>query len=62
MSVDYGHAASTNGSAADERVSRDRPVTAAGAAELLRARPEVLVGVAFAGGVLAAFLLRRVGR
>jgi len=62
VSVDYGHAASTNGSAADERVGNDGPALPAGAVELLRARPEVLVGVAFAGGVLAAFLLRRVGR
>jgi hypothetical protein len=29
---------------------------------LIRSRPEVLVGAAFAGGMIAAFLLRRLGR
>ena len=60
MNVDFGYA-TTNGSgqhtapAADER--RQLPT-----AEMLRARPEILVGAAFAGGVLTALLLRRLGR
>ena len=33
-----------------------------GGLDLVRSRPEVLVGAAFAGGVIAAFLLRRLGR
>ena len=58
MNVDYE--ASTNGSGqqpapADGR--RQLPT-----AEMLRTRPEILVGAAFAGGVLAALLLRRLGR
>ena len=61
MNVDFGYEASTNGSGqhtaapADER--RQLP-----SAQMLRARPEILVGAAFAGGVLAALLLRRLGR
>ncbi len=59
MNVDYE--ASTNGSGqhtvapSDERWQLPT-------AEMLRARPEILVGAAFAGGVLAALLLRRLGR
>ena len=61
MNVDFGYAASTNGSGqqtAPEAEGR-RPLPTA---EMLRARPEILVGAAFAGGVLAALLLRRLGR
>ena len=59
MNVDYE--ASTNGSgqhtAAPSGERRQLPT-----AEMLRTRPEILVGAAFAGGVLAALLLRRLGR
>jgi len=60
MNVEFGYEASTNGAGhatapADGR--RQLPTV-----EMLRARPEVLVGAAFAGGVLAALLLRRLGR
>ena len=59
MSVEYE--ASTNGSgqhtAEPPEGRRQLP-----SAEILRARPEILVGAAFAGGVLAALLLRRLGR
>jgi hypothetical protein len=60
VNVGSDYVASTNGSAAS-----DEPGAAAGvsgALELVRSRPEVLVGAAFAGGVIAAFLLRRLGR
>jgi len=59
MNVDAGYIASTNGSSAG-----DHGVAGGGlgsSLELVR-RPEVLVGVAFAGGVIAAFLLGRLGR
>ena len=61
MSVDFGYEASTNGAGhgADEPEGRRFVLPTA---ELLKAKPEVLVGVAFAGGVLAALLLRRLGR
>jgi hypothetical protein len=59
MNVDFGYEASTNGAGqhAGGPPEEHRP-----AAELLRTRPEILVGAAFAGGVLAALLLRRLGR
>ena len=63
MNVGADYEASTNGSRTAEQAaglpSSPRPV---GGIELVRARPEVLVGAAFAGGVIAAFLLRRLGR
>ena len=63
MNVGFGYEASTNGAGADrsaaERGLGARPPRAV---ELARTRPEVLVGAAFAGGVIAALLLRRLGR
>ena len=59
MNVGSGYAASTNGAAADERVAEAGTHSPA---ELVKARPEILVGAAFAGGVLAAIVLRRLGR
>ncbi len=62
MSVESGYVASANGSGAAEQ---DAAATVAGGPagglELIRSRPELLVGAAFAGGVIAAFLLRRLG-
>jgi hypothetical protein len=56
-------AASVNGSAA--AASSEQPAgagnPAAAGLEFVRKRPEVLVGAAFAGGMIAAFLLRRLG-
>ena len=63
MNVDSGYVASANGSAADPQSTSS--VAFPGwppGADLVRSRPEVLVGAAFAGGMLAAFLLRRLGR
>lgn len=62
MSVESGYVASSNGSGATEQ-SAARIASSAPAAgvEFVRNRPEVLVGAAFAGGMLAAFLLRRLG-
>jgi hypothetical protein len=62
MNVDAGYIASTNGSSAGEHGGDAAGGGLAGGLELVRKRPEVLVGVAFAGGVIAAFLLRRLGR
>jgi hypothetical protein len=61
VNVGSGYAPSTNGSSASEPDASAGPPSAA-ALELVRSRPEVLVGAAFAGGVLAALLLRRLGR
>jgi hypothetical protein len=63
MNVGSDYAASTNGASAGEHADSDGPHTAAaGGLALVRSRPEVLVGAAFAGGVIAALLLRRLGR
>lgn len=59
MNVDSGYVASANGASATDDAT---PATAGGPRELVRNRPEVLVGAAFAGGVIAALLLRRLGR
>jgi len=61
MNVDFGYEASTNGAGQQDAVPEPGRRQFPGA-ELLRGRPEVLVGAAFAGGVLAALLLRRLGR
>jgi hypothetical protein len=61
MNVGSGYAPSTNGSSASEQAAAaGQPPP--GGLELVRSRPEVLVGAAFAGGVIAALLLRRLGR
>ena len=62
MNVGSGYVASTNGSSASEQAAAAAGQTPAGGLELVRSRPEVLVGAAFAGGVIAALLLRRLGR
>jgi hypothetical protein len=61
MNVGSGYAPSTNGSSASEQAAAAGQAPAGGL-ELVRSRPEVLVGAAFAGGVIAALLLRRLGR
>ena len=61
MSVESGAEASTNGSGAAQHFAvpgAERPPVA----EIVRNRPEMLVGAAFAGGIFAALLLRRLGR
>jgi hypothetical protein len=63
VNVGSGYEASTNGSRAAEQDGSAAPFGRPFAgSELVRNRPEVLVGAAFAGGVIAAFLLRRLGR
>jgi hypothetical protein len=62
VNVGSGYAASTNGSSASEDPAAAADHAAGGGLELVRNRPEVLVGAAFAGGVIAALLLRRLGR
>lgn len=63
MNVGSGYEASTNGSGSATHIA---PPSAservAGLTELVRSRPEVMLGAAFAGGVLTALLLRRLGR
>ena len=61
MNVDFGYEASTNGAGQNASApAGERRVLPT--AEMLKARPEIIVGAAFAGGVLAALLLRRLGR
>jgi hypothetical protein len=63
MNVGSDYVASTNGASADEHGSDPGAGgVLGGGLQLVRSRPEVLVGAAFAGGVIAAFLLRRLGR
>jgi hypothetical protein len=62
VNVGFGYAASTNGSSASEPDTSASAPSHAPGLELVRSRPEVLVGAAFAGGVIAALLLRRLGR
>jgi hypothetical protein len=63
MSVDFDYEASTNGSGDQGRLGKIRiPAPPATAAALARTRPELLVGAAFAGGLITALLLRRLAR
>ena len=59
MNVGSDYEASTNGSRTAEQSAASASSLAG--LELVRGRPEVLVGAAFVGGVIAAFLLRRLG-
>ena len=61
MNVGSDYAASTNGASAGEH-GGESGGAGANALGLVRSRPEVLVGAAFAGGMIAALLLRRLGR
>jgi hypothetical protein len=63
VSVDFGYEASTNGSGDQDRLGKIKiPGAPVAAAALARTRPELLVGAAFAGGLITAFLLRRLAR
>ena len=63
MNVGFGYEASTNGAGADQGGGeRGKDAKLPLGTELARTRPELLVGAAFAGGVIAALLLRRLGR
>jgi hypothetical protein len=62
MSVESSYVASANGSVANGPDAASTGVAGPVAGlELIRRRPELLVGAAFAGGMVAAFLLRRLG-
>jgi hypothetical protein len=64
VNVGSDWAASTNGSGATEQDAAAALPRgeASGPLALVRRRPELAVGAAFAGGVIAALLLRRLGR
>jgi hypothetical protein len=63
VSVDFGYESSTNGSGDQDRLGKIRiPTAPVSATALARTRPELLVGAAFAGGLITAFLLRRLAR
>jgi hypothetical protein len=63
VNVGFGYEASTNGAGAEEGLAQAAAATPMSRSmELARTRPELLVGAAFAGGMIAAFLLRRLGR
>ena len=63
MNVGSGYVASANGSSAEAEIVSEPTGSLHGPARaIVRERPEVLVGAAFAGGVIAALLLRRLGR
>ncbi len=63
MNVESGYLASANGGSAAGDTIADAAGSggSAAAVNLVRGRPEVLLGAAFAGGLIAAFLLRRLG-
>jgi len=63
VNVGFGYEASTNGAGADQSTpEHGKDAKQPARVELARTRPELLVGAAFAGGLVAAFLLRRLGR
>jgi hypothetical protein len=63
VNVHFEYEASTNGHGSQEAaVYAVQPASEASATLLVRPRPEMLIGAAFAGGVIAAILLRRLGR
>jgi alpha-D-ribose 1-methylphosphonate 5-triphosphate diphosphatase PhnM len=61
VNVGSDYEASTNGSRTAEQAAAAAGASSPAGLELVRGRPEVLVGAAFVGGVIAAFLLRRLG-
>jgi hypothetical protein len=63
VNVGFGYEASTNGAGADQHAPQpEKGARLPLSLELARTRPELLVGAAFAGGLIAALLLRRLGR
>jgi hypothetical protein len=62
VNVGFGYEASTNGAGAEQHAAEPgKDAKLPLSLELARTRPELLVGAAFAGGLIAAFLLRRLG-
>ena len=62
MAADEVHAPTNAGPGTDKSPTFEVPVAAAPAAVGVQERPEVQVGIAFAGGLLAALILKRFGR
>jgi hypothetical protein len=62
VSAESAYAGSANGSTASKPAGGAAgSIFPAGGLDIVRERPEVLVGAAFAGGLIAALLLRRLG-
>jgi hypothetical protein len=62
VNVGFGYEASTNGAGAEGGPAEAAEATPISRSmELARTRPELLVGAAFAGGLIAGLLLRRLG-
>jgi hypothetical protein len=62
MAADEVHAPTNAGPGADRAPTFETPEAAAPGQVAVQERPEVQVGIAFAGGVLAALILKRLGR
>jgi len=62
MAADEVHSPTSAGPAADKSPTFEAPAAAAPAAVGVQERPEVQVGIAFAGGLVAALILKRLGR
>jgi hypothetical protein len=62
MAADEVHAPTNAGPQADKSPTFEAPVAAAPGAVGAQERPEVQVGIAFAGGLVAALILKRFGR
>ena len=62
MAADDVHAPTSAGPEADKSPTFEQPPAAAPAEVGVQERPEVQVGIAFAGGLLAALILKRLGR
>jgi hypothetical protein len=60
--VSVGHEASVNGGSAAAGGGNPLAGRLSLSADAMRTRPELLVGAAFVGGLVTAFLLRRLGR
>ena len=62
MAADEVHTPTNAGPGADKAPTFELPASAPPPAPSATDRPEVQVGIAFAGGVVAAMILRRLGR
>ena len=62
MAADEVHSPTNAGPETDKSPTFEQPPAAAPGAVGVQERPEVQVGIAFAGGLLAAMILRRLGR
>jgi hypothetical protein len=62
MAADEVHAPTNAGPGAYPAPTNEIPVAGAPGQGAVQERPEVQVGIAFAGGLLAAMILKRFGR